>query len=716
VHRIGEHVGGGRPAHDIYMHFYPNMLHARAAVLAHGRGLLWNVYQNCGQPFAAMILTGLLYPPHTVFLALDPNLALHAILAVNLVIGGIGAFWLSREVGADVVPAWCGALVFELCTMLHATTWTPNVAGPLAWWPATMACTERLVRVPGLRPAAGLALVLAVATLPGYPQEVLFACQLLVLRAAWEVGTRRAARPLRANVRMIGALAFALGVAGMLAGIQLLPALDVVRESVRNAPLAPGEITPTTTGWQSLRTALAFRDSVSMPLALTPFLVVGAGLLANRTRRRAAFYLAAAVLFLLLSFGRRTPLFGLYLQLPLATSFTQPVKFASMASFCLAVATALGLTALQTPLGRRSAWGAFGVAVAALVAVLLVAGALTSLEWMLVATALLGVVAVASGVFAPRWGATVVAVAIVVQVIVAPLTAWMFVLHTDAPLHVHVQLFARLRQRLTPQDRVYLIYDDPTAARFALMPKSATLFGVPSIQDYEPLVSRRYAGFLAVLETGRQTNDLAGVRYSKRLDGLTWRLLDLTAARYLVVDASIRSTPLPSNLTLVDHDASARVYENRGALPRARFVPAVEVVPDPSRLLQRLAFGSDDLARIALADTPPTPTPGTREARGRLRFVRDDPEDVVLHVKATAAGFLLLADQYFPAWRATVDGVPVPILRGNYAFRLVPVPKGASTVVFHYTSTAFTVGAVVSAAGAVIVMIALFVGRATSDA
>jgi hypothetical protein len=128
-------------------------------------------------------------------------------------------------------------------------------------------------------------------------------------------------------------------------------------------------------------------------------------------------------------------------------------------------------------------------------------------------------------------------------------------------------------------------------------------------------------------------------------------------------------------------------------------VPGIEVVPDEDALLQRLISGAVDPRRVALvaADLPS----GFRGASdtdvsSRVRFVRNDPEHLVIRVSAAERGFLLLADQYFPGWKATVDGRPTPIARANHAFRLVEVPAGESTVEFRYAPWTVRLGAWVS--------------------
>jgi hypothetical protein len=178
-------------------------------------------------------------------------------------------------------------------------------------------------------------------------------------------------------------------------------------------------------------------------------------------------------------------------------------------------------------------------------------------------------------------------------------------------------------------------------------------------------------------------------------------LLNLTAARYLVVQAEIDNAaqlfhpPLP----IVARAGGITVYENPDALPRAFFVPRVEVV-DPPALLERLANPELNVRKVALVESsPPTGFTGEADAAGTatVEFVRSDPERVELRVDAPQRGFVILADQYAAGWRAEVNSEPTPILRANYAFRAVEVPAGTSIVSFRYFPWSVVAGAFVSA-------------------
>jgi hypothetical protein len=60
------------------------------------------------------------------------------------------------------------------------------------------------------------------------------------------------------------------------------------------------------------------------------------------------------------------------------------------------------------------------------------------------------------------------------------------------------------------------------------------------------------------------------------------------------------------------------------------------------------------------------------------------PEQVEIAVETDAAGYLLLADAYYPGWQARVNGEATPVYRADVMLRAVPVPSGSSTVVFTY--------------------------------
>jgi uncharacterized membrane protein YfhO len=60
------------------------------------------------------------------------------------------------------------------------------------------------------------------------------------------------------------------------------------------------------------------------------------------------------------------------------------------------------------------------------------------------------------------------------------------------------------------------------------------------------------------------------------------------------------------------------------------------------------------------------------------------PERVEVATQADGAALLVLADNYYPGWNATVDGRPAEVYRTNHTFRGVVVPAGRHRVVFTF--------------------------------
>jgi len=704
--------GPGEPAaerfsFDTFGYFYPNMLYALRSLAAGGQGLLWNPFQSCGQPFFGITETGLLYPLNALFLLLPPATALRALLFANLFVGGLGTYALGRELGVSRVGSLGGALAFMLGpSAYHLTTWMPTVQAPYVWMPAAMLCGERLMKAPRLSHALLLGLALAAGLLAGHPQFVLFTCQLLALRVLWGAFDRIERRHV---FRALGGLALAVALMLLLTAVQFLESLRVISESVRGGSLLPEDIAPRGTDTLAQIAKLISSHSALAPFTVVPAFLAPAALIGNVRRRAALFYLVAAALFFTLSFGQDTPLGRLYYDLPFGDVFRHPLRFRFVTGFCVSVLIGLGIDAVA-----GGGWRAVAVAAAALVSLALWVD-IEPLDWGLVSV-LLGAGAFAAARPGARsFGAGAIVCGIGIAAVLEPPWTSVRFLSDDGPLDEHAALFERLRARMTPHDRVLAVHH---GFQPGFQEKTAMLFEIPSLTDYEGQLSLQYAQYFAML---RRQEDF--VRLSQaympghwRPRSVGWRLVQLAAARYLIIPndlvesfTAVRGT----QFTPIDRDHGLQVFENGGVLPRAYYVPQLDVIGRDKLLRDLNAFGANP-RRWALVDSEPAS--GFLGVRGNraspeARFVVDEPERVVLDVAAPERGFLFLADQYFPAWSATVNGNPTPILRANHMFRLVEVPAGPVRVEFRYQSRRVWIGAAISAVTLALVVMLLIVGR-----
>ncbi|MFP6655980.1 MAG: hypothetical protein VCB25_10150, partial [Myxococcota bacterium] len=445
--------------YDTYGYFYPNILHASRSFLE-GAGLFWNPYQNCGQPFFAFSLTGLLYPVNFVFFVLERDSALLASAAMNLVLGGLGTWLLLREYRLSVPASLCGALAFQLSApVLELGSWSPMHSGAIVWMPWAMFCLERILRRPSIHHGIALAVVLAVQTLPGFPQIPLFTLQLMALRLVWAVLGGQVPEWRQLTVPLL----IGFGSVPFLVAAQYLPALEVAAESVRASGVDPGSVT-----------------LEGFPVGYFPgvlaAMLAAAGWVMRRNRALIAFYLVAAVIFLLLSRGPDNFLFELYADMPLGDLFIRrPKRFLWVSNFAFAVLVAFGVDSLRD---ASESWRLKLTSLAAMLGCLIALNAvmpsgLATSAWLIGGLAL-AVVAYGHSLLPGR---TLTPWLIIVGLGVTSLWATSILVPREPDLYDrHAGLLEPLSHRLTAQDRVFL---SARSLDFPFIEKLSSIYAIP---------------------------------------------------------------------------------------------------------------------------------------------------------------------------------------------------------------------------------------------
>jgi hypothetical protein len=103
-------------------------------------------------------------------------------------------------------------------------------------------------------------------------------------------------------------------------------------------------------------------------------------------------------------------------------------------------------------------------------------------------------------------------------------------------------------------------------------------------------------------------------------------------------------------------------------------------------------------------------TPSAPVALEKVQVVRDNADQMRITLTAPGNCVAVIAESYFPFWRAELDGRTVPVLRTDCALMGVEVPAGAHTIRLWYepprtylASQCVSVLAVVALSGALVV-------------
>jgi hypothetical protein len=140
------------------------------------------------------------------------------------------------------------------------------------------------------------------------------------------------------------------------------------------------------------------------------------------------------------------------------------------------------------------------------------------------------------------------------------------------------------------------------------------------------------------------------------------------------------------------------VYENQHAIPRVHLVYDYEV-HDQSEVLNIMKSETYDPWRsVLLEKNPGVPhlEIGEDFMPGTAKLLEYTPNRITCQVESPNPGFLVLADNWHPDWRAFVDGERNELYIANYAFRAVYVQSGTHEVVFKYISEQFTIGRIIT--------------------
>jgi hypothetical protein len=87
-----------------------------------------------------------------------------------------------------------------------------------------------------------------------------------------------------------------------------------------------------------------------------------------------------------------------------------------------------------------------------------------------------------------------------------------------------------------------------------------------------------------------------------------------------------------------------------------------------------------------------------REPRARILAKEFTPARQSIEVETPAPTMVVLCQAYYHNWQASVDGVPVPLWRANYAFQALETPAGRHHILLVYTDKAFRLGGAISLA------------------
>ncbi len=731
---------------------YP-LAHFQRECFWHGELPFWNPYNNCGVPFLAQWNTMPLYPPALIYLTLPLAWALSFFCLLHLWFAGLGMFFLARRwSGNDFAAAFAGvAFAFNGFT-LNLLMWPSHMA-TFAWMPWVVLAVELAWCVGGQKIILA-AIAGAFQMLAGGP-EIIFLTWIILL-ALWVqqfvVGGSDASSPglfapgtSRLRSALLWRFPLVVALVILLSAAQLLPFLDLVAHSQREAGYADLRWSMPGWGWVNFLVPMAFGGTWNAGVffqygqSWTSSYYLGLGTLwlallafwAGRNpiepKTKLRLLGAIALVGLIFALGENTPILPAVRKfIPQLSFITYPVKYVLVVVFVAPLLAAFALARFSSLASPKGGDGRGEEA--------------DSFDNKIPSPRLDGERDETSQI-------AVIGVILLVAIGGILFWAWRFPFPTD---NVHVTLLNGLSRagfliltgglllflarenrspwrRLAPLLLIFVAWLDvfthepaqnPTVQPWIYQPglsrTKLALQPQPELGGSRLMVSPMAANEFIHFAVGDPRDNFLAKRIGYCADCNT---LDAVPK----VDGFFSLTPRESD------DVLGLFYQTTNAdFPRLEDFMGVSQISAANEMLQ-WQTRTNYLPLVTAGQKPVFVTAAGTESYltnpgfdgGKIVFLPESSRSLITVTNQTAAKILgykfntqsvdaavdaeepslvVVAQTYYHNWQADIDGRPTTIFRANHAFQAVQVPAGKHQLHLFYQDRAFQIGAAISVA------------------
>ncbi|MBU1127141.1 YfhO family protein, partial [Patescibacteria group bacterium] len=249
-------------------------------------------------------------------------------------------------------------------------------------------------------------------------------------------------------------------------------------------------------------------------------------------------------------------------------------------------------------------------------------------------------------------------------------------------------------------------------------------YGLESSSGYDAVYPLRWAQFLSAVNGGEIIRPMG--RYGP-IHKYNSRLFDLSNNCYLMavkredkyiseesgeVDYKFQLEKLEN----VFEDKSVIILKNKECLPRAFVVNDYLFEKDPQKIIEILKDPEFPLnKKIILEKKLPFFNSGKGDNKEafdfKLEWLSYESDRYKISTELEKPGLLFVSDQFYPGWKAYVDGEEAEIYRADFVFRAIYLPSGKHDVVFSYEPESFKIGIIITLSSFILLIILLVYGK-----
>jgi hypothetical protein len=219
-----------------------------------------------------------------------------------------------------------------------------------------------------------------------------------------------------------------------------------------------------------------------------------------------------------------------------------------------------------------------------------------------------------------------------------------------------------------------------------------------SLMHYSISTSSGYLGFYPAryfrLHHGRPNDILHYVKRDETADIFNGGWIDMQSILYILAKPGSTSKIFP----VVHASSGLTIFENPKALPLVYLSQKIKVIPDSEEALKHIrnsTFNPNDYTVLE----EQTEISETETEKGSVTIIRKTSSTMTIKVHSVADSLLVFTENFYPGWRAFVNGKEVRILKANYTFQGIPIPAGDHTIKFSFEVVYFRLAVAFTAIG-----------------
>lgn len=207
------------------------------------------------------------------------------------------------------------------------------------------------------------------------------------------------------------------------------------------------------------------------------------------------------------------------------------------------------------------------------------------------------------------------------------------------------------------------------------------LYDIPQVFGYHGNELKRYDEYSLRnwIQSARSNRE-----YQQRyMDFLYGRRFDLMSIGYLAAPVDINDQKFQP----VFSSGRVHINKNKQVLPRARIVYDYEVIQDPDSAAARVDQVDFDYRNsVVLDDEPMITIPKDSAVYVPAEITNNEINRFDIVASTPDPGILVISDNYYPAWKAKVDGESAEILMADGNFMAIPLEGGDHAVHIEFDS------------------------------